>query len=92
MDTTTITTSKTDKEIKLELIQIASAMANTQWVEANNRIKFEAEKSGKTEYQLMPDNRLKQTILIAKRLHRFIDTTGDIDGINTFAISALSAN
>lgn len=83
MDNTTITSPKTDKEIKLEIIQIASAMANSQWVEANNKIKYDAEKNGKTVYQLEPDNRLRQTLVIARRLQRFIDATGDFDTFST---------
>jgi hypothetical protein len=65
-----------EKQIKLELLQLASAMANSQWNEGNTKIKYEAEKNGKTEYTLLPDNRVQQTIIIARKLQRFIEATG----------------
>lgn len=67
--------TKTDKEIKLELLQIAAEIANTNWLESCAKVKFEAEKSNATTYTLPADARLRASIKNAGKLFKFLGTT-----------------
>ncbi len=66
--------TKTDKEIKLEVLQIAAEIANTSWLEASAKVKYEAEKSNAVTYTLPTDNRLLLSVKNAKMLYRFVDS------------------
>ena len=84
--------TKTEKEIKLEVLQIGAEIANTSWIEASAKVKYEAEKSNATTYTLPPDQRMKVAVRNAKALYKFIDSTDTITStsVETSAVQTSS--
>jgi hypothetical protein len=65
--------TKTEKEIRLSVLEIAAQIANTSWLEQSEKVKYEAQKSNSPTYTLPADERLRNSVRNAKKLYRFIE-------------------
>jgi hypothetical protein len=48
-------------------------MADGKYHNANEALRYEAEKTSKTSYQTAPDNRVEEALAIADRLYKFVE-------------------
>jgi hypothetical protein len=64
--------TKTENEIRLEVLQLAAEIANTSWLEEKEKVKYEAQKNNAATYTLPPDERLKNSIRNARRLYKYV--------------------
>ena len=66
-------TGKSGYEIRLDVLNRALDMADGKYHQANEALRYEAEKTSKIFYQTAPDNRVEDALQIAEKLYKFVE-------------------
>lgn len=67
------THNKSGYEIRLEILQMAMGIADNRWHEANNLLRYQAERTNASTYTIAKDTRVQDATQIAEELYAFVD-------------------